>query len=191
MSDDPGSINPADLPPAAQWMLAQAEAARPEPPERTEPRLSFTPLAERERRVAGGLRSNRRLTKGLDDATAGALRDWAAAIGTAIAGQTAGLDDAAAEPILQARARAARTLLRAATRAAADPTSHPARLSDIAPRLTVLYPGVYAPPGAAEVAPFLAEWAGLAGQPAARIAALRAFIDAQATRTNDDERRAS
>ena len=186
MSDDPGSINPADLPPAAQWMLAQAGAAA-QAESRAEPALTFTPLAERERRIAGGLRGNKRLAAGLDESAAGVLRDWAAALGRPITAATEGLDDAAAEPVLQQRVRAARTLLRRVAQAAADPAGRPARLSDIAPQLSIAYHPDYRRPGAREAAPFLAEWAALAGQPAARIAALRAYVEGRLAEEHKDE----
>ncbi len=191
MSEDQNAVgkpeerDSLDLPPAAQWMLAQAEAARREAQARARPGLSFTPLAQRERRVVSGLRGNRRLTAGLDEATTAAVHDWAAALGGHIVAATAGLDDATAEPILQERVRAARALLRAAGRAAADSGSRPARLSEIAPQLTVLYYGAYSPRRAA-AAPLLAEWAALGGQPAARIAALRTFIASLTTEAGED-----
>ena len=72
--DSPEPPAPADLPPAAQWMLAQAAAAQSEPPERAAADLSFTPLARRRERVIGGLRGNEKLTAGLG--TAAAATSW-------------------------------------------------------------------------------------------------------------------
>jgi len=187
MTDNATPADPADLPPAAQWMLAQAEAAQREPQARARPELSFTTIARREQRIAGGMRGNKRLTKGLDEATTAAIRDWATELAGHIAAQTDGLDDATAEPILQARVRAARALLRAAGRAATRSGHRPTRLSDIAPQLTVLYPDTYRPPRAAGAAPLLAQWAALDGQPAARLAALRAFIAGLTTGAGEDE----
>ena len=53
--DSPEPPDPSDLPPAAQWMMAQAAAAQNEPPQRAKAELSFTSLAQRRERVLGGL----------------------------------------------------------------------------------------------------------------------------------------
>ena len=77
--DSPEPPAPADLPPAAQGMLAQAAAAQSEPPERAAADLSFTPLARRRERVIGGRRGNEKLTAGLGTAAAAVLTEWGAA----------------------------------------------------------------------------------------------------------------
>ena len=68
--DSPEPPDPSDLPPAAQWMMAQAAAAQNEPPQRAKAELSFTSLAQRRERVLGGLRGNDKLTTGLGTAAA-------------------------------------------------------------------------------------------------------------------------
>lgn len=102
------NLPPEDLPPAAQWLLEQAAADKPD---RTQPQVTYTPLAEREARIVGGLRGNARLTEGLDGAAAEVLLAWGDDLGRLIVADTAGLDDATAEGLLQERVRAARRLL--------------------------------------------------------------------------------
>ena len=170
----------ADLPPAAQWMMAQAAAAQDEPPERAAAQLSFTPLAQRRERVIGGLRGNEKLTAGLGTAAAAALSEWGAAMGRFIVAETEGLDDAAAEELLQSRVRAARQLMMNVARAAADPPPPgETPLADALRQADVVYGRRYAAPGRDAVGRALAHWAADAGRPAEQIAGLRAFVEAQ------------
>lgn len=181
MSDDPPidpPPDPADLPPAAQWMLAQA--AQAPPPERAASELSFTPLAQRRERVIGGLRGNDNLTAGLGTDAAAVLTEWGAAIGRVIVDETEGLDDAAAEELLQSRVRAVRQLMMAVARAAADPPPPGATpLTDALRQADVAYGRRYAAPGRDAVGRALARWSADAGRPAEQIAKLRAFIEGQ------------
>ena len=172
--------DPADLPPAAQWMMAQAAAAQNEPPERATAQLSFTPLAQRRERIIGGLRGNEKLTAGLGTAAAAALSEWGAAMGRFIVAETEGLDDTAAEDQLQSRVRAARQLMMSVARAAADPPPPGATpLADTLRQADVVYGRRYATPGRDVVGRALAHWAADAGRPAEQIAGLRAFVEAQ------------
>ena len=172
--------DPADLPPAAQWMMAQAAAAHNEPPERATAQLSFTPLAQRRERVIGGLRGNEKLTAGLGTAAAAALSEWGAAMGRFIVAETEGLDDAAAEELLQSRVRAARQLMMNVARAAADPPPPgETPLADALRQADAVYGQRYAAPGRDAVGRALARWSADAGRPAEQIAGLRAFVEAQ------------
>ena len=172
--------DPASLPPAAQWMMAQAAAAQDEPPERAAAQLSFTPLAQRRERVIGGLRGNEKLTAGLGTAAAAALSEWGAAMGRFIVAETEGLDDAAAEALLQSRVRAARQLMMNVARAAADPPPPgETPLADALRQADVVYGRRYAAPGRDAVGRALAHWAADAGRSAEQIAGLRAFVEAQ------------
>ncbi len=178
--DSPEPPDPTDLPPAAQWMLAQATAAQNEPPERAAADLSFTPLAQRRERVIGGLRGNEKLTTGLGTAAAAALVEWGAAMGRHVVAETDGLDDAAAEELLQTRVRAVRQLMMSVARAAADPPPPGATpLADVLRGADVVYGQHYAAPGRDAVGRALAHWAADAGRPAEQIAGLRAFIEGQ------------
>ena len=105
--DPPEQPDPADLPPAAQWMMAQAAAADTTP-ERAAAELSFTPLAQRRERVLGGLRGNDKLTAGLGTAAAAALTEWGAAMGRHVVAETDGLDDATARALARWKADAGR-----------------------------------------------------------------------------------
>ena len=170
----------ADLPPAAQWMMAQAAAAQDEPPERAAAQLSFTPLAQRRERVIGGLRGNEKLTAGLGTSAAAALTEWGAAMGRYVVAETEGLDDATAEEQLQTRVRAARQLMMSVARAAADPPPPgETPLADALRQADVVYGRRYAAPGRDAVGRALAHWAADAGRPAEQIAGLRAFVEAQ------------
>ena len=170
----------ADLPPAAQWMMAQAAAAQDEPPERAAAQLSFTPLAQRRERVIGGLRGNEKLTAGLGTAAAATLSEWGAAMGRFVVAETEGMDDATAEALLQSRVRAARQLMMNVARAAADPPPPgETLLADALRQADVVYGQRYAAPGRDAVGRALARWAADAGRPAQQIAGLRAFVEAQ------------
>lgn len=182
MSDDPTLDPPdlSDLPPAAQWMMAQAAAAQNEPPQRAQADLSFTSLAQRRERVLGGLRGNDKLTAGLGTAAAAVLTEWGAAMGRHVVAETDGLDDAKAEEILQPRVRAVRQLMMSVTRAAADPPPPGATpLADALRAADVVYGRRYAAPERDVVGRALARWAAEAGRPVEQIAGLRAFIEAQ------------
>jgi hypothetical protein len=106
-------------------LVREAEEARTA--QTAAPRLaSPSTLAEREARVLDGLRGNRRLVSGLDAAGRAAVLAWSEEAARRIVADTAGLDDAAAEDILQPRVRAFRRMIyavkdAAATGAAATP----------------------------------------------------------------------
>ncbi len=178
--DSPEPPDPSDLPPAAQWMMAQAAAAQNEPPQRAKAELSFTSLAQRRERVLGGLRGNDKLTTGLGTAAAAVLTEWGAAMGRHVVAETDGLDDATAEEILQPRVRAVRQLMMSVARAAADPPPPGATpLADALRAADVVYGQRYAAPERDAVGRALARWTAEAGRPAEQIAGLRAFIEGQ------------
>ena len=178
--DSPEPPDPADLPPAAQWMMAQAAAAQNEPPQRATSDLAFTSLAQRRERVLGGLRGNDKLTTGLGTAAAAVLTEWGAAMGRHVVAETDGMDDATAEALLQPRVRAVRQLMMSVARAAADPPPPGAApLADALRMADVVYGQRYAAPEREVVGRALARWAAQAGQPAEQIAGLRAFIEGQ------------
>ena len=178
--DPPEQPDPADLPPAAQWMMAQAAAAQSQPPERAAADLSFTPLAQRRERVLGGLRGNDKLTAGLGTAAAAALTEWGAAMGRHVVAKTDGLDDAAAESLLQTHVRAIRQLMMSVARAAADPPPPGAMpLADALRHADAVYGRGYAAPEHDATARALARWKADAGRPAEQIAGLRAFVEGQ------------
>ena len=177
--DLPDGPDPAELPAAAQWMMAQAAAANAAT-ERAESELHFTPLPEREARIVGGLRANRKLTGGLEPAAAAALTEWGAAMGRFIVAETDGLDDATAEGLLQTRVRAARQLMIHVARAAADPPPPGVEPLDTALRQAdIVYGRRYRAPDGNAVGRALAHWSAAAGQPARQIAGLRAFVEGQ------------
>lgn len=175
----PDEPQDSELPAAAQWMLAQAAAAAAAP-ERAAAELHFTPLPQREARIVSGLRANDKLTAGLEPAAAAALTEWGVAMGRFIVAETAGLDDATAEDILQTRVRATRQLMMHVTRAAADPPPPGAAPLDDALRLAdVVYGRRYRAPDGDARGRALARWSAAAGRPATQIAALRTFVEGQ------------
>ena len=175
--DEPLESQDSELPAAAQWMLAQAAAAGAAP-ERAAAELHFTPLHEREARIVSGLRANDKLTAGLEPAAAAALTAWGVAMGRFIVAETEGLDDAAAEGLLQTRVRAARQLMMHVARAATDPPPPGvAPLNEALRHADAVYGRRYRAPDAAAAGRALAHWAAAAGQPAAQIAGLRTFIE--------------
>ncbi len=175
--DLPEAPDPAELPAAAQWMMAQAAAANT-PAERAESELRFTSLPEREARIVGGLRANHKLTAGLEPGAAAALTEWGAAMGRFVVAETAGLDDATAEGILQVRVRAARQLMVHVARAITDPPPPGVAPLDTALRQAdIVYGRRYRAPDGNAVGRALAHWSAAAGQPARQIAGLRSFVE--------------
>lgn len=184
MYEDERPIEPSESPatgkpsPAAQWMLAQAtNQAAPEHARST----STTPLAERERRIVSGLRGNSHLTDGLDDEAAAALVGWGAAMGRLIVADTAGMDDATAEGVLQERVRAARKLMlwvnHSVGRAAAE-----TNLSEATALAAVVYGERYRAPDA----PLVPVRYGPSVRPAEQIGLLRQFIEARLQSSEED-----
>ena len=177
--DLPDGPDPAELPAAAQWMMAQAAAADTAAV-RAKPELYFTPLPEREARIVDGLRANDKLTAGLAPAAAAALTEWGAAMGRFVVAETDGLDDATAEGLLQTRVRAARQLMIHVARAATDPPAPGVGPLDTALRQAdIVYGRRYRAPDGIAVGRALARWSAAAGHPAWQIAELRAFVEAQ------------
>ncbi len=180
---------PTDPPAAVQWMMQQAAAGQSAAalPVAASDRLtnSLSPtstgdeaaektLAARRQRVADALRGNDRLTAGLSGEAADALMAWGLELSQAVVDDTAGLDDAAAEDVLQPRVRAVRRLMMAAAAATGDgPTDAAEWLAQAA----VALGDRFAPPNAAQQAALAARWLALTGRPVEQIAALRCFIE--------------
>lgn len=174
-----------DTPAAVDWMAQQAAADKPleSPPAlpagmavpALAPETSAVSLAAREKRVADALRGNDRLTEGLPAPAAGALMEWGLELARVVVNDTAGLNDSAAEDVLQPRVRAVRRLMMAAARAT-DP------VADIEPaewlkQAAVVLGGRYSPVDQAREAALRQKWRSLAGRPQEQIAALRQFIE--------------
>ncbi|CUS03690.2 protein of unknown function [Candidatus Promineifilum breve] len=174
----------ADPPAAVQWMMQQAAAglSAASLPGALDERLAAAPqpteatLAARQQRVADALRANDRLTAGLPDDAATALLDLGLAMAGQVVADTAELDDAAAEDVLQPRARAVRRLMMAATEAATLPTPPADAVAEWTRQAAVALGDHFAPPDPAAERALADAWRA-AGQPTGRIAALRRFIE--------------
>ncbi len=191
-ADEPQPDEDAAAPPAAvEWMMQQAAAgqstaALPAAPGDL-PVLGLAPakataateatLAARRRRVDDALRGNPRLTAGLPADAAGALLALGLDMARAIVDDTAGLDDAAAEDVLQPRVRAVRRLMMAA---AAPPET--ADVAGWAYQASVALGDHFRPADAAAESALGDAWRDAAASPADRIAALRRFIEAHTRR---------
>lgn len=181
--------SPTDPPAAVQWMMQQAAAGQSAAtlPVATGDRLANSltagdaekALATRQQRVAGALRGNERLTAGLSGDAADALMAWGLDMAKAVVADTAGLDDAAAEDVLQSRVRAVRRLMMAAAAATGDPADPAEWLAQAA----VALGDRFTPPDAAQQVALATQWRALAGRPGEQIAALRRFIEQSASRT--------
>lgn len=182
---DAAADTPADPPAAVQWMMQQAAAglSAASLPVASGDRLanSLAPgdaekaLTARRQRVADALRGNDRLTARLSGDAADALMAWGLALSQTVVSDTAGLDDAAAEDVLQPRVRAVRRLMMAAAEATTG--SDPADPTEWLAQAAVALGDRYAPPDASQQAALQAQWRALAGRPADQIAALRRFIE--------------
>lgn len=174
----------SDPPAAVQWMMQQAAAGQSAAslPVAAGDRLanSLAPgdaekaLAARRQRVADALRGNDRLTAGLSGEAAEALEEWGLALARDVVSDTAGLDDAAAEDVLQPRVRAVRRLMMAA---AAATSADPADPDEWLAQAAVALGDRFAPPDAAQQAALATQWRSLAGRPGEQIATLRRFIE--------------
>ena len=101
-------------------------------------------------------------------------------MGRHVVAKTDGLDDAAAESLLQTHVRAIRQLMMSVARAAADPPPPGAMpLADALRHADAVYGRGYAAPEHDATARALARWKADAGRPAEQIAGLRAFVEAQ------------
>jgi hypothetical protein len=175
----------ADPPAAVQWMMQQAAAGQSSAslPAVANNRLAGAPapteaaLAARRQRLAEALRANERLTAGLPGDAAAALLDLGLALAGQVVADTAGLDDDAAEDVLQPRARAVRRLMMAAAEAAPLPAPPAEATAEWSRQAAIALGDHFAPPDAAAERALAAEWQTAAGRPAARIAALRRFIE--------------
>ncbi len=177
---------PADPPAAVQWMMQQAAAGQSAallPPDWDElvaaGRAALpadTALAARRRRIDDALRGNDRLTGGLPGEAAEALLALGLDVARGIVDDTAALDDAAAEDILQPRVRALRRLMMAAAQAAQS-DAEPPGIEEWLKRAAVALGDRFRPPGEADLEALRRQWSALAGHPTQQIALLRPFID--------------
>jgi hypothetical protein len=136
-----GEPSPADL---MMEMVRQAEMAQAEEP----PLPPVSSLAEREVKVMGGLRGNRKLMAGLDDDGRAAVLAWSEEAAHRIVADTEGLDDAAAQAILQPRVRALRRLIYSLKDAvAAEAVATPELVADLARQVAAAFGPPFEPPG--------------------------------------------
>ncbi|MCA9865072.1 MAG: hypothetical protein KIS95_13020 [Anaerolineae bacterium] len=180
-----------DPPAAVQWMMQQAAAGQSTallPPDWDEwvaaGRVALSAdaaLAARRRRIDDALRGNDRLTEGLPGEAAEALLALGLALARDVIDDTAGLDDATAEDILQPRVRAVRRLMMAATQAA-RPDAEPPGVEEWLKQAAVALGDRFRPPNEADAQAWRQQWAALAGQPAQQMALLRPFIEQLRTR---------
>jgi hypothetical protein len=190
MTDDerpiqPNEERPADPPDAVQWMMQQAAAGQshqtaPLPPSA----LGFAPaggsttetLAAREQRVRDALLGNARLTENLPDEAARSLMDLGLDIARLVVRDTAGLDDAAAEDIIQPRVRAVRRLMMS-TAQATQPGDASAIPLEWPEQAAIALGDRFRRPDELEAAAFDGAWRALHGRPVDQVAALRRFIE--------------
>lgn len=120
-----------NIPAAVQWMKDMADHSRPAPAEAASRSASLSAsLAKRQQRIMESLQGSEKLLPGLDTAATEALLDWGEALAWVIVEDTSGLDDPAAEDILQPRARALRRLLQRIGTLIANPGENNADAAD-------------------------------------------------------------
>lgn len=173
---------PRHVPAAAQWMQQQADAREEDAaPRALLPASTEAPppktLAERERRIVGGLAGNRQVTEGLDEAEARELLAWGVEVARAIVDDTAGLDDAAAEDVLQRRVRATRRLMMSVGKAVNEPDAADEHLDAATQQAAVALGDRFAPPPEADLLAFRRRWRAQQGRPLEQIADLRQLVD--------------
>lgn len=195
-ADEPRPDENAAGPPAAvEWMMQQAEsqlplalpaarsdllAASADLPDSTPAVPDAVPPARR-RRVDDALRGNPRLTAGLPAAAADALLALGLDMARAIVDDTAGLDDAAAEDVLQPRVRAVRRLMMTAAETAGTDVDED-DVAGWAYQASVALGNHFRPADAAAESALAGTWRDAVDLPADRIAALRRFIEAHTCR---------
>lgn len=175
-----------DPPAAVQWMMQQAAASQAAPalpaPVEKLPVLALAPAAEdrrmveREKRIAGALRGNDRLTEGLSGAAADSLLEWGLDLARGVVGDTAGLADEAAENILQPRVRAVRRLMMAVGQAI-DGMEASTGFDSWLEQAAIALGDHFAPPTAAQTQDLHRQWQALTGRPEKQIALARGFVD--------------
>ena len=179
------NATPAGLPAAVPWLMHQAAAAQSAalpapasipPMSALAPGLSEAALAARERRVSDALRGNDRLTEGLPLEAAESLLELGLDLARRVVRDTAGLDDSAAEDVLQPRVRAVRRLMMGVSQAT-GPAMDAAGLSQWLEQAAVALGDHFRRPDNADEQEIHREWEALAGKPADQIAALRRFIE--------------
>ena len=190
---DPDDDSPADPPAAVQWMMQQAAAGQSAgiaPPATSADRWpTLAPgsqeaaLAAREGRIRDALRGNERLTAGLGGDAAEGLMALGLDMARLVVHDTAGLDDTAAEDVLQPRVRAVRRLMMAAAGGTTtNSVETPTETADWLEQAAVALGDHFTPPDTAETVAFRGRWRSLLGRPSEQIAVLRRFIEDHTSR---------
>jgi hypothetical protein len=138
-------------------------------------------LAAREQRIDDALRGNARLVEGLPGEAAGVLLALGLDIARLVVRDTAELDDASAEDVLQPRVRAVRRLMMAAARAT-GPDEASVTPAEWLEQAAIALGDRFTPPDELAAAAFGGAWRALRGRPAEQITALRRFIEDHAGR---------
>ena len=180
------SRTPNDSPAAVQWMMQQAAAGQSAlalPASAGEPAVAAlaptstdATLAARQQRIADALRGNERLIEGLPADAAESLLAWGLELAREIVRDTAGLDDAAAEDVLQPRVRAVRRLMMAAGRAT-NPAEGSPEVEEWLKQAAIALGDQFKPPPRTQEQDLWQQWQAQSGQPGRQIAVLRYFID--------------
>lgn len=159
-------------------MVQEAEAAQAGQTA-APPIAPLSTLAEREARVLDGLRGNRKLVSGLDADGRAAVLAWSEEAARRIVADTASLDDAAAEDVLQPRVRAFRRMIYAIKDAAdAGTPATPELVAKLSKQAAVAFGPGFQTPGPDAVDKLCQATNGAPGDFAYRCAAIRDFTAA-------------
>jgi len=102
---------------------------------------------------------------------------WGVEVARAIVDDTAGLDDAAAEDVLQRRVRATRRLMMSVGKAVNEPDAADEHLDAATRQAAVALGDRFAPPPEADLLAFRHRWRAQQGRPLEQIADLRQLVD--------------
>lgn len=173
-SIEPGAEQPLS---AADLMMQMASSPKPEPAPAPEATTAAT-AAERQKRIADGLRGNKKMLAGFDEEAQAALGKWTDAAATQIARATEGMNDAEAEDVIQRRVRAMRRLVYGIKDAIVEGgTATPELLDGYYQQAAIAYEGGFQRPGEAATVAFCAEWNASTGTSAEKLTAARRFIE--------------
>jgi hypothetical protein len=158
-------------------LAGEAERARAAGPQAAQaPAPIVSSVAEREARIVGSLMGNKTLMAGLGSDDQDALRALAEDAARRIVADTAGLDDAAAQDILQPRVRALRRLLYSLKdSAAAGKPLGPAGVRGLSDRASSIFGPAFRPATPEESAALCAAYNAAPPGFAARCALLHHF----------------
>lgn len=179
-TDLPESSPLPDIPPAAQWMADMAAQSPPTTDSAivTQPDLPVSSLEDRHQRISSSLRSSKKLLPAMAAETREALLAWGEEIAWTIVMVTEGMDDAAAEDILQPRIRALRRLLQRVGQMIANPEEFEADSIRYIAKQVGLMTGqdVLSQVTDQIVADVWSAWQQEAGAPLAQIEIMRRFV---------------